>query len=112
MKYQVDEDFQLIQSDDGKIIMVTVTRNHNFNDELSNNETSSSDIRFLENELDKAVESQNFEKAVKLRDRIQHLKSNEKVLEVFEKELENAIKEQNFEKCIDLRDKIKSIKTK
>jgi excinuclease UvrABC helicase subunit UvrB len=100
------------KSDDGKIIMVTVTRNHNFNDELSNNETSSSDIRFLESELDKAVESQNFEKAVKLRDRIQHLKSNEKVLEVFEKELENAIKEQNFEKCIDLRDKIKSIKTK
>lgn len=100
------------KSDDGKITMVTVTRNYNFNDESDDNEIKSSDIRFLENELDRVVESQNFEMAVKLRDRIKHLKSNEKVLEVFEKELENAIKEQNFEECIDLRDKIKSIKTK
>lgn len=100
------------KSDDGKLVIVTVTRNHTFNDESDDNEIKSSDIRFLENELDKAVESQNFEMAVKLRDRIKHLKSNEKVLEVFEKELEIAIKEQNFEKCIDLRDKIKNIKTR
>lgn len=100
------------KSDDGKIMMVTVTRNYNFNDDSTNDEINSSDIKFLESELSKAVDSQNFEMAVKLRDKIKHLKSNEKVLKQFEKELELAIKEQNFEKCIDLRDKIKSIKTK
>lgn len=98
------------KSDDGKIIVVSITRN--FNNDTNDDVMNSSDIKFLESELDNAVMSQDFEMAVKLRDRIKQLKSNEKVLEVFEKELEMAIKEQNFEKCIDLRDKIKNIKTK
>lgn len=98
-------------SEDGKTKIVTITRG--FDDSSKKqSKISSNDLPFLEKELSKSIESQDFEYAVELRDKIKHLKSNEKVLKQFEKELELAIKEQNFEKCIDLRDKIKSIKTK
>jgi len=96
------------KTNDGKLMMVTVTRNY----DLTDVKVESNDVKFLENELERVIASQDFEMAVKLRDKIKHIKSNEKVLKTFEKELEQAIKDQNFEKCIDLRDKIKSIKSK
>lgn len=95
------------KTNDGNIMVVTMSSNHT-NDGLSN----SANINQLEKELNKAVESQNFEMAVELRDKIKHLKSEVKNLKSLEKELEIAIKNQNFEKCIELRDKIKNLKTK
>jgi excinuclease UvrABC helicase subunit UvrB len=96
------------KTDDGNLMVVTIRSNYDFTDE----KVKSNDVKFLENELERAIESQDFEMAVKLRDKIKHIKSNEKVLETFEKELKQAIKDQDFEKCIDLRDKIKNIKSK
>jgi excinuclease UvrABC helicase subunit UvrB len=96
------------KTNDGKLMMITVTRNY----DLTDSKVESNDVRFLEKELERAITSQDFENAAKLRDKIKHIKSNEKVLKVFEEELEQAIKDRDFEKCIDLRDKIKSIKSR
>jgi excinuclease UvrABC helicase subunit UvrB len=97
-----------LETDDGRLIVFTLKSNYNLTDEI----TKSNDVKFLENELERAVESQDFEMAVKLRDKIKHIKTNKHDLMTFEKELAIAIKEQNFEKCIELRDKINNIKSK
>jgi protein-arginine kinase activator protein McsA len=95
------------KTDDGNILTVTV-----WEDLSTKNGDTDNNLEDLERELTHAVESQNFEKAIKLRDLIKKNKSNEKVIKVFESDLKDAIKNQDFEKCIDLRDKIKDIKSR
>lgn len=63
----------------------------------------------LKQELDKAISTENFEEAVKLRDTIkEYEKSSEKITELKAK-LEKAISTQNFEEAIILRDDIKKL---
>lgn len=69
-----------------------------------------SEISLLKQELDNAVEEQNFEKAVELRDKIKNLEQNVEKISKLQKELDESIKIQNFEKAIELRDKINSLK--
>lgn len=70
---------------------------------------SNSEVDVLKSELSKCIESQDFEKAVELRDKIKSIESNKDKIESLKNELEIAIKEQNFEKAIELRDTLKSI---
>jgi len=60
-------------------------------------------------ELTTAIETQNFERAVELRDQIKKLESNQEKIETLTAELETSIKEQNFEKSIKLRDQINKL---
>jgi|LakMenE01Jun11ns_1017448.scaffolds.fasta_scaffold9922550_2 protein-arginine kinase activator protein McsA len=69
-----------------------------------------SEISLLKKELDNAVEEQNFEKAVELRDKIKNLEQNVEKISKLQKELDESIKIQDFEKAIELRDKINSLK--
>ena len=57
-----------------------------------------------------AVESQDFEKAVELRDTIKKLEVNKEEIKKLNDELESYIKNQDFENAIIIRDKIKSLK--
>jgi len=59
--------------------------------------------------LEIAVENQNFEEAVKLRDEIKKQEKNKDKLDSLKSDLEKSIKEQDYEKAIELRDKIKSL---
>jgi len=68
------------------------------------------EISLLKQELDFAVEEQNFEKAVELRDKIKNLEQNVEKISKLQKELDESIKIQDFEKAIELRDKINSLK--
>jgi protein-arginine kinase activator protein McsA len=68
------------------------------------------EILQLKNKLDQAIESQNFEEAVELRDKIKNLEKNKEKISKLKKELDNCIKTQDFEKAIELRDKINSLK--
>jgi protein-arginine kinase activator protein McsA len=95
------------KTDDGDFISVTVWRDVSIVGGNTNNS-----LEELELELGKAIESQNFEEAIKLRDLINNIKSNERVIKIFESDLEEAIKNQDFEKCVDLRNKIKDIKSR
>lgn len=63
----------------------------------------------LKAELQSCVEKQDFEKAAKLRDKINAIEGNKKKIDSLKKDLDIAVKEQNFEKAIELREAIKSL---
>ena len=94
-------------SEDGSTTVVTMSKGFGGkkpNTNMSNN------IDYLKSQLDRAVESQDFEKAVELRDRISKLKDVEGKVKELEVELSKAIKEQKFERCIEIRDEIKNLR--
>ncbi len=66
---------------------------------------------YLKIKLQRAIETEDFESAVKLRDQIKNLESNQEEIEKVELELKQAIKEQNFELAIELRDQLKKLKS-
>ena len=75
----------------------------------TNTTTNTTELTTLQNELTTAIETQNFERAVELRDQIKKLESNQEKIETLTAELETSIKEQNFEKSIKLRDQINKL---
>jgi excinuclease UvrABC helicase subunit UvrB len=66
---------------------------------------------YLKTKLQRAIETEDFESAVKLRDQIKNLASNQEEIEKIELELKKAITEQNFESAIELRDQLKKLKS-
>ena len=91
------------RSEDGSIVFTYIT---NKNPELN----ESDEISQLKNKLNYAVESQNFEEAVELRDKIKNLEQNKEKISGLKKELDECIKTQNFERAIELRDELNSLK--
>ena len=77
--------------------------------ELFNKSVSKEDE--LKMKLNKAIEDENFEEAVKLRDELKNLEVNQKEVEKLELELKQAIKIQDFEKAIELRDQLKNLRS-
>jgi excinuclease UvrABC helicase subunit UvrB len=65
---------------------------------------------YLKVKLDRAIETEDFESAVKLRDKIKNLENNSEKIKKLESELKISIKEQNFENAIKLRDELKKLK--
>jgi protein-arginine kinase activator protein McsA len=72
--------------------------------------SSNSEIGSLQSQLETAIENEDFEKAVELRDKIKSLESNQKEIEKLELELKQSIKGQNFERSIEIRDQLKKLK--
>ena len=68
------------------------------------------EISNLKKDLEIAVEKQNFEEAVNLRDQIKSLESNGKKINELQTQLNEAIHKQDFETAIELRDEIKNLK--
>lgn len=66
---------------------------------------------YLKIKLQRAIETEDFESAVKLRDQIKNLESNQEEIEKVELELKKAIETQNFEMAIELRDELKKLKS-
>jgi protein-arginine kinase activator protein McsA len=64
----------------------------------------------LKQQLEIAIENEDFEKAVELRDQIKKLDTNQKEVDKLEEELKKSIEEQNFEKSIEIRDQLKKLK--
>ena len=90
-------------SDDGTIKVTTYYRGGD-----SPKETGG--LQSLKSQLDKAIENEDFESAVKLRDQIKTFEKNQKSIEKLELELKKSIENQEFEKSIELRDQIKNLK--
>lgn len=66
-----------------------------------------SKIKELKSQLEDCVESQNFEKAVEIRDQIKALEESKEKINLLQKELEKCVKDQNFERAIEIRDQLK-----
>ena len=77
--------------------------------ELFNKSVSKEDE--LKMKLDKAIEDENFEDAVKLRDELRNLEVNQKEVEKLELELKEVIKTQDYERAIELRDQLKNLRS-
>lgn len=97
-------DKKTYSSPDGSISYTFMT-NKGFNKLNDKN-----DIELLKTKLEEAVELQDFEEAVKLRDKIKSLEQNYEEIKKLTKELNENIESQNFEKCIELRNQINELK--
>jgi protein-arginine kinase activator protein McsA len=91
------------RSEDGSMVFTYITNKQS-------NVSEDDEISVLKYKLDLAIESQNFEDAVELRDKIKNLEENKEKISSLKKELDECIKNQDFEKAIKLRDKINSLK--
>lgn len=89
-------------SPDGRIFITNFVRNGSSN---------KGGVDSLKKRLQLAIEEENFEEAVKLRDQIKNYESNQDSINKLELELKKSIEEQNFEKSIEIRDQIKKLKS-
>ena len=71
----------------------------------------SSEVSVLKDKMNKAVESQDYETAAQLRDKINSIESNKEKIQELQSQLDDAVSKQDFEKAIKLRDKIKKYKS-
>lgn len=94
-------------SPDGMFRYVITTSSHNYPKTKTPKE--SNELTSLRKELEKAVDSQEFEKACELRDKIKNIEINKDKIAELQSQLDKSIKEQNFEESIKLRDKIKKL---
>ena len=90
-------------SDDGMF-------SYSFFTKRSGSKQETDTISNFKKQLDYAVESQEFERAVELRDKIKKLEENKDEIQRLNSELDRSIKNQDFENSIILRDKIKNLK--
>jgi len=93
-------------SEDGMIQFTTIFRSTQGNTPQSEEPTN---LERFKKELKKAVNLQEFEKAVELRDKIKNLEDNKVKLNDLNFELMKAVDQQDFEKAIELRDEIKKL---
>ena len=96
------------ESPDGSYKVTSYVKIFDFLD--FDNSKQMSKEEYLKTKLGRAIETEDFESAVKLRDQIKNLENNSEKIKNLESELKVAIKEQNFEKAIQLRDELKELK--
>ena len=95
------------ESPDGSYSYTNFVRVGN-NTKKTESKTNSKTIE-LQKQLSKAVEEQNYEEAVKLRDKIRKIEGHKEKIESLKSELEFVVKNQDYEKAIELRDEIKKL---
>jgi len=66
---------------------------------------------YLNIKLERAIEMEDFEEAIKLREQIKNLATNQEEIKNLELELKESIKEQNFERSIEIRDQLRKLKS-
>ena len=79
---------------------------------VKENENRENDEKSLQMELQEVIESENFERAIEIRDELKKLEMNKLKLKNLEIQLKQSIDKQDFEKCIVIRDEINKIKRK
>jgi protein-arginine kinase activator protein McsA len=89
-------------SEDGTMKVTTYYR--------STEPKSSKPTNGLKYQLELAIENEDFEKAVEIRDQIKKMELNQEVITKLEEELKQSIKEHNFERSIEIRDELKELR--
>jgi protein-arginine kinase activator protein McsA len=93
---------QTKMSEDGSMKVTTYYR--------SNEPRKSKDEYGLKRQLELAIENEDFEKAVEIRDQIRKMETNQETISKLEEELKQTIKDHNFERSIEIRDELKKLK--
>jgi len=76
----------------------------------SNSGSDTNDVEMLKSQLENAIENEDFELAVNLRDKIKSLETNQELITKLEQELKQSIQEQNFERSIEIRNQLRKLK--
>jgi protein-arginine kinase activator protein McsA len=64
----------------------------------------------LKSELQRAIENEDYELAIHLRDRMKKLENSQEEIEKLENELKQVISDHNFERAIEIREELKKLK--
>ena len=99
------------ESPDGDYKYTRYVKVFDLSDLDNDNPKEMSKDEYLNIKLERAIEMEDFEEAVKLRDQIKNLGINKEMIENLELELKESIKEQNFEKSIEIRDQLRKLKS-
>ena len=100
------------ESPDGNYKYTSYVKVFDLSDIFDENKSKEmSKAEYLNIKLEKAIEMEDFEEAVKLRDQIKNLETNQEEIQKLELELKESIKEQNFEKSIEIRDQLRKLKS-
>jgi len=99
------------ESPDGNYKYTRYVKVFDLSDLDNDNPKEMSKEEYLNIKLERAIEMEDFEEAVKLRDQIKNLGINKGMIENLELELKESIKEQNFEKSIEIRDQLRKLKS-
>ena len=98
-------------SEDGKIHVTSFIRTSGLPQEyahlFNNQKRKPSSIESLKKELERAVENEDFQLAIKIRDMIKEKENNKGLVEQLEAELKDCIERQDFEKAIEVREQLK-----
>jgi len=65
----------------------------------------------LKKELDVAVEKEDFQLAIYIRDRIKKLEENSGTIQDLEAEMKDAIEKQDFERAIEIRNELNKLRS-
>jgi len=90
-------------SDDGTIKITSFYR--------SSEPKTSKGSNGLKRQLELAIENEDFEKAVEIRDQIRKMETNQETISKLEEELKQTINDHNFERSIEIRDELKKLKS-
>ena len=102
---------ETFESPDGSYKYTSYIKVFDLSDFDAPNSKEMSKEEYLKIKLERAIENEDFESAVKLRDQIKNLGTNKEKIEKLEAELKKSIEDQNFELSIELRDKLKNLKS-
>ena len=102
---------ETFESPDGSYKYTSYIKVFDLSDFDAPNPKEMSKEEYLKIKLERAIENEDFESAVRLRDQIKNLGTNKEKIEKLEAELKKSIEDQNFELSIELRDKLKNLKS-
>jgi excinuclease UvrABC helicase subunit UvrB len=106
--HKTNETKKTYESPDGNYRITSHVRVFDLSDLLGNSEKMTKQDE-LKLELTKAIENEDFENAVKIRDQIKTLEDNKEEIEKLQLDLKKSIQEQNFELSIKIRDELKKL---
>ena len=102
-------------SEDGKIVITSFVRTSGFNDDMlmnpfKNKNQKDSGVDGLKKELQRAIETEDYELAIAIRDKMKKLENSQEEIEKLENELKQVISDHNFERAIEIREELKKLK--
>ena len=102
-------------SEDGSIMITSFIRTSNLDDNVLRNmfqpkKQKYSGVEGLKKELQIAIENEDYELAIHLRDKIKKRENGQETINTLETELKEAISNQNFERAIEIREELKKLK--
>ena len=102
-------------SNDGKVVITSFIRTSGFDDDMlmnpfKNKKQKDNGLEGLQKELQLAIESEDYELAIAIRDKIKQRENSQESIDKLEAELKQVIADHNFERAIEIREELKKLK--